>query len=222
MSLAQPPFTGPLASIPSALSIAPNLDQALNRFSPNRSPVPATPSYSANIYAPQGRAPLTVTSLAPPLSAVRPENRPDFARGFGLDIPEEDEPPELSIPNRFTQADDGNLHAVASNASIENDAQEIDVDEMQDEEDLATALQSRLHSRQVSHASASLSVPFGDGLTEDVEEGDMVPLRNAIPVPKIGELDQDAAEDWTGSEDLYMGMPGTPGEEVCLLIRVLF
>jgi len=218
MSLAQTPFTGPLASIPSALSIAPNPDQALNRFSPNRSPVPATPSYSANIYAPQGRAPLTVTSLAPPLSAVRPENRHDFARGFGLDIPEENEPPELSVPNQITQADEGNHHAVASIASIENDAQGIDVDEMQDEEDLATALQSRLHSRQVSHASA---VPFGDGLTEEVEEGDMVPLQNAIPVPKIDDLDQDAAEEWTGSEDLYMGVPGTPGEEVCLLIRVL-
>ncbi|EIW86254.1 hypothetical protein CONPUDRAFT_114402 [Coniophora puteana RWD-64-598 SS2] len=42
------------------------------------------------IHAPQGRVPFTMPSLAPP-PLSRGSSRPDFARGFGAEIPEEDE-----------------------------------------------------------------------------------------------------------------------------------
>ena len=44
-----------------------------------------------NLHAPQGRVPAQLTV---PSSSSRPESRPDFARGFGLDIPEEEEEEE--------------------------------------------------------------------------------------------------------------------------------
>jgi hypothetical protein len=55
------------------------------------SPGPVAPE---NIHAPQGRVPVTASSLALPPSSSRPDSRPDFARGFGLDVPEEEEEPE--------------------------------------------------------------------------------------------------------------------------------
>jgi hypothetical protein len=43
-----------------------------------------------NIHAPQGRVPVTASSLALPPSLSRPDSRPNFARGFRSDVPEED------------------------------------------------------------------------------------------------------------------------------------
>ena len=54
------------------------------------------PSRLEMIHAPQGRVPVptSLVALGPMGMGSRPESRPDFARGFGLDIPEEDEPEE--------------------------------------------------------------------------------------------------------------------------------
>ena len=196
----QPPFKGPLVSAvsPSATFVP---EQALYRVSPARSPMPTA---SESIYAPQGRVPLTVSSFAP-FPAIRPDSRPDFARGFGLDIPEEEEPQDPLTPDEVDQ----DREAVDDNR--QKGVQDDEANDIHDEEGSLTASQSRCHSRHVSRLSAALSVPF-----VNITEGDMVPLRNAIPVSEIDDLDQDAAEEWTGSEDMQICGPETSEDEVSL------
>ena len=70
-------------------------DQVFARASPGPPSAAAVATAAPDfIHAPQGRVPTSVASLAPPQVASRPESRPDFLRGFGVDIPEEEEPEE--------------------------------------------------------------------------------------------------------------------------------
>lgn len=89
MSLVQPPVhQSPFFTPP----------PAFNPFGPNAT-LGDSPGLKVvlldNIHAPQGRVPVTASSLALPPSLSRPDSRPDFARGFRSDVQEEEEPDEV-------------------------------------------------------------------------------------------------------------------------------
>jgi len=211
MSLAQPPSQSFLNFNPAYNPFGPNAvlggDQVIHRSSPRFSSDLA-PAPAEGIHAPQGRVPVAVSSLAPPLSAVQPDSRPDFTRGFGLDIPEEDEADEELAVHQ-----DGETSPVSDDgdASREDNADDTDGEGGEQQEGMTTASQSRLHSRHVSRLSAALSLHSVGGLVDDVLnartdlEG---PIRDLDADPDDTQEDmdlEDAVEEWTGSEDLYMG-----------------
>lgn len=183
MSLAQAPtFYNPSSAFnPFGPAATLGSDQIFNRSSPGIPAVIAT-SESAPLHAPQGRVPTNVNSLAPPAPLSRPESRPDFSRGFGLDVTEEEEEPpeEEEIANE------------------EGDAT-VTPDEDPLGDGTTTAAQSRIHSRHVSKLSAALSLP-SVGMDEQVlgNASAMVPSREPEGEPEV--LDTDAVEEWTGSE----------------------
>ena len=223
MSLAQPPsHQSPLynpsgAFNPFGPSATLGSDQVRNRASPALPP----PALSADfIHAPQGRVPTSVASLAPPAVASRPESRPDFFRGFGVEIPEEEEPeeepsaPEV-VPDDDEDEDDDNV----SEVEVEVLAADTTVGSTEETErdGTSTVAQSRIHSRHVSRLSAALSLLSVGGGVED--ESMEFPEEPPLPVRSPeGELvdedldgededldadpDQEAAGEWTGSEDL--------------------
>ena len=177
LSLAQP-----LSLPPSGFY---NPTAAFNPFGPNailgsdqiiRGSPDAAAARLENIHAPQGRVPVTISSLAAPNSASRPDSRPDFTRGFGLDIPEEDEPEE----------DTGRVQA------SDHDAMDAE-----GRDGVTTVAQSRLHSRHVSSLSSALSLRSVGGSTSN----DRTDLRRSNP--DLEDLGQDGADEWTGSEDLH-------------------
>ncbi|KAK0245377.1 class I glutamine amidotransferase-like protein [Armillaria nabsnona] len=132
----------------------------------SRSPrVSPGPPGIGEIHAPQGRVPISLPSLAPPLSVSRPDSRPDFTRGFGLDISEEEEEEEegAAEDETISQAD----------SDEEGFDEEVDNDEDQGTQDagMTTASQNQRHSRHASKLSVALSLrSFGvfsvDGLNE--------------------------------------------------------
>jgi len=112
------------------------------------------------IHAPQGRAPVVMSSLVPPLSAVsRPDSKPDFIRGFGLDIPEEEEEEE---EEEYDHRDRDRM---------EDDDEDDGERDEGTEEGEGTAPHSRHHSRHESRLSAALSLrSFGGLVAEGLNE----------------------------------------------------
>ncbi|KAG5638183.1 hypothetical protein H0H81_001385 [Sphagnurus paluster] len=149
------------------------------------------------IHAPQGRAPVGLTSLAPPQTS-RPTSRPDFIRGFGLDIPEEEE--EEAERAEQQEIQEGSEAGQVLQFQPENDA-------IHSAEDTATASQSRFHSRHASKLSVALSTRSAGALDEEEFVGDedvQHPL-NAVPAHVREDMDlEDAVGEWTGSEDIYL------------------
>ncbi|KAF8895024.1 hypothetical protein CPB84DRAFT_1848362 [Gymnopilus junonius] len=184
------------------------------------------------IHAPQGRVPIAALNfVAPPVSAVNGTNngQADFTRGFGLDVPlelEEDEESRRIEP--IEETDEEN----ESNADI-NATQDMQL-EGSHEEDLddgtTTAPQTRLHSRHVSKLSAALSLrSVGGNLTAKIQDaaegrqrhfneeaqgdGDEADKENEPP-QNTRNLDVDPVEEWTGSEDLYLGLETSDDESI--------
>jgi hypothetical protein len=216
MSLAQPlalqpsPGYGPTALNPFGPNATLGSDQILQRVSPRRSPISPLVS-TENPLAPQTFA---VSTLVPPRFSNATENRINFTVGFGLDIPEEEEEPLPEDKDHLAR--DAELNSQERNAEgSEGEEQESDADELEELDRSTTAPQSRFHSRHVSRLSTALSLQSVGGLTEEFKEGDMVPLRSAVPNPDIDDLDKDAVGEWTGSEDLYMGSREASDDEVC-------
>ncbi|KAG2091517.1 uncharacterized protein F5147DRAFT_586270 [Suillus discolor] len=150
------------------------------------------------IHAPQGRVPVSVPSLIPP-GISRGSSRPDFIRGFGLDIPEEEEPPEEEIP---ADTDD--------NAVIDIEG----LDGQDSGRDATTVALSRLHSRHVSRLSAALSLRSVGGVTEGaMSEAKLAPIRSPADNPGIDDLDKEAVGEWTGSEDMHADKEQSDDEE---------
>ena len=77
-----------------------------------------------------------------------PLSRPDFIRGVGPDIPEEEEPPEETDADNEEGADQG----------FDMDLVETEADAEVETEDEDVALLNRIHSRHVSHLSAASSL----------------------------------------------------------------
>ena len=179
-------------------------DQIFDHSSPGASTSAATAD--GILHAPQGRVPASVSSLAPPSTNSRPESRPDFTRGFGLDITEEEEePPEgedVHAEPEIANLDDVELDGIA----------ESELNEELDADGESTVAQSRIHSRHVSKVSAPLSlrsVGGGSGVLASLAGSPMsdLPRAGERPAPAVAleELDHDAAAEWTGSEDLRDG-----------------
>ena len=167
-------------------------------------------SLAEAIYAPQGRVPMTAPQFAPPLSAVGGnKSHIDFIRGFGLETPLESEE-ETELKDELENVDDQN-----------SNVQEIDLEErytdevVEAEDNSTTAPHSRLHSRHVSKISAALSLrSVGGNFTsqpqnpsEEAEERSMFQEHEEVPLPAREEtaLD-DEVDEWTGSEDIYLGI----------------
>ncbi|KAF7968093.1 hypothetical protein HWV62_31989, partial [Athelia sp. TMB] len=196
--------------------------QSLSMAQPptQHSPVPITPSFNPfgpgstigdspdpasrqleEIHAPQGRIPVTAASLSlPPGSQSRPDSRPNFALGFGLEVPEEaEEDEEYTVAAQDADeevngdGDDGyEQEGYDEHDEQEDDDRDTDVEDNKD--DTTTAGHSRLHSRHVSNALSLASVG-GNSLPMDIPE----------------DPDQDAIGEWTGSEDLHFD--GGSGDE---------
>ncbi|KAH9053318.1 hypothetical protein EDB87DRAFT_1652018 [Lactarius vividus] len=159
----------------------------------------------------------TDQSLAPPAMPARADSRPDFIRGFGLDVPEEAEEeleetePDEQVVTEIHEEEP--MVAEVSHIAVTgaDDTIDMELEEEADAEvgDITTAAQSRIHSRHVSRLSAALSLRSVGGHME-------------YPEPEI-ELDgqderemdpeDDAIGEWTGSEDLRTPTEFTEDEE---------
>ena len=199
-----------------------------NPFGPN----PSLPTDS--ICSPDTRsdpgAP-TDQSLAPPAMPVRADSRPDFVRGFGLDVPEETEE-ELEQEDMEAEQDSQDVPegdeeeqglAEASHIALAgtDDTMDMELDIDVDEADaevgsITTAAQSRVHSRHVSKLSATLSLLSVGGHVRDKERGAVHNVRGE------GDLEDDAVGEWTGSEDLRTGVETTEDEVRKVSCRVVY
>lgn len=206
MSLARPP-TYQLAFGSAPLSTNPFGPEAVLGSELLNAGIEISPSPAA-IHAPQGRVPVNPSSLAPPLVASRPDSRPDFTRGFGLDITEEAEEEQEDVAETSEEVD-----MDADNAFIDPDAsQDMDMDENDSGgigrmRDASSVVTSRNHSRHVSRLSATLSIrSVGDDLDVGIEEEENhdSDKENVADLLKRHEDDLVAAvEEWTGSEDAF-------------------
>lgn len=198
LSLAHPPFHDSFYTPSAAFNpFGPNAVLGSDSIEANFSTEPF-PAPIEGIHAPQGRVPVSVPSLIPP-GISRGSSRPDFIRGFGLDIPEEEEPPEEEAP---ADTDD--------NAVIDMEGP----DSQDSGRDATTVALSRLHSRHVSRLSAALSLRSVGGITEGVlSEVNLVPIRSPAGSPGIDDLDKEAVGEWTGSEDMHADKEQSDDEE---------
>ena len=210
MSLAQPAMHSSTAGSnpfgPNAILGSDRIERPVSCGRSSASPSAPLSAPPGGIHAPQGRVPVTLPTILPHSAAVRPESRPDFTVGFGLDIPEEEEPVEVISETSLLRGG-GKFSTEDVDTSQEDNLQQADdLLETGDLDGLTTASQSRYHSRHVSRLSGALSLRDVGGLENNdlSEEEDMVPLRSPIRNEYIDDLDQDAVGEWTGSEDLYM------------------
>ncbi|KAL0945542.1 hypothetical protein HGRIS_014704 [Hohenbuehelia grisea] len=184
-------------------------------------PPARSPGGYAGIAAPQGRVPVTVASLAPPpLSAVRPPSRPDFTRGFGLDIPEEEEPEEEGAEGKDLDGTRSPLQGDAmtpeDTSFVTNDSElsgdQLTAGDSDAEGDFlvsdglrsngaSTVAQSCLHSRHVSRLSGALTLASVGGVAED-DDFDRSNESGEMEGDHVVALEE--VDEWTGSEDLYL------------------
>ncbi|KAG7090699.1 hypothetical protein E1B28_009793 [Marasmius oreades] len=221
LSLSQPPTHLGVHSNPFGPHATLGSDQNTTvQSSPRFSPAPESVR-SDSIFAPQGRVPVVMSSLVPPpLSAVRRESNPDFSRGFGLDIPEENEEEaeaeaaeeqrraeENAEKSGDNDEDSGTAEGGAVLTVEMEQAEEEGYPESDKENDgnrppdgLLTASQSRHHSRHVSRLSAALSLRSFGGLVAEGLNERIDGLRDEISPSQDVELES-GVEEWTGSED---------------------
>ena len=163
-----------------------------------------------HLHAPQGVVPLSLNMQSDTTTASSSSSRvastvPDFTRGFGLDIPEEeDEELEASGETDAT----GGIHSLDGRGSDE-------VNEPDDDVTTAGA-----HTRHVSRVSVALSLKSVDErsgrmeVEDTIEENAPPELQTAVEwnianrandQDTTGNRDNEAApdpaEEWTGSED---------------------
>ena len=176
-------------------------DQIFTRSSPG---LPVAGNIEGTpLHAPQGRVLARVTSLAPPAPLSRPESRPDFSRGFGLDTTaEEEEPPEDEV-----QAQEEAEITIDATDAVEDDPLA---------DGTTTVAQSRIHSRHVSKLSAALSLRSVGRVSEGVPIDNSSVQPEAVQEGEPEVFDADAVEEWTGSED----MKETSDDEVCLEVAL--
>ncbi|PPQ66775.1 hypothetical protein CVT26_009761 [Gymnopilus dilepis] len=223
MSLAQPPsYHSPFSSSPSPFNPFGH-NAILGTESVADSQVSETSEDP--IHAPQGRVPMTAPSFArAPLSAVGGnDGQIDFVRGFGLDIPSESEDAGRRI-EPIEETDEEGEGDATQDMELEEDREE-DIDD-----GTTTAPQTRLHSRHVSKLSAALSLrSVGGNFTAEAraavdkaeigpteeadDEGDEADKENEPP-RNLQNVDVDPVEEWTGSEDVYLGMESSDDESI--------
>ncbi|KAH9067004.1 hypothetical protein EDB83DRAFT_2542288 [Lactarius deliciosus] len=195
-----------------------NNSTAFNLFGPGTSLAPDA------IRSPDARSDPglpTDQSLAPPAMPARADSRPDFTRGFGLDVPEEAEEeqeetePETEPDGQVVTEvhEEEPMLAEVSHIAVTgaDDTIDMELEEEADAQvgDITTAAQSRIHSRHVSRLSAALSLRSVGGHVEYPEpevELDGQDERESDP-------EDDAIGEWTGSEDLRTPTEFTEDEE---------
>ena len=168
------------------------------------------------IVAPQGRIPVTPSSLVPPQEPSQPASRPDFIRGFGLDIPEEEEEIAEEEANKHVANDSGTPHDP-------DVSQDIDLDEVDEHrmeplpiDRTAAASHGAFHSRHVSKLSAALSIQSAGAFEDDAFDGEDEQPSGTPDAVYNGQEDMDLEDvigEWTGSEDVNLDEP-SEGEEV--------
>jgi len=146
-------------------------------------------------------------------------SRPDFTRGFGIDIPEEEEPDDDDYDvvkfasNVFGQPRPRTDTVSEADAASQTDADAED--EGDDHDDATVPAHSRIHSRHQSKLSAALSLRSVGGVRS---EGDAADLEERARHDSLGgernfrseritqaQVDPAVAEvvaEWTGSEDM--------------------
>lgn len=171
--------------------------QVQNQSSFPTSPTPLYSSdLSSHIVAPQGRVPVNI-------NGSRPDSRPNFAIGFGLDIPEEE---EEELAEKEDENDNAAAEELVQELTEEDDThEETKPYESCPGEDTAEVL-SRIHSRHVSRLSASLQQQqqptqymerAKETVSESAEEPQVADEEPSSP-PVL-----DEAADWTATEDQY-------------------
>lgn len=195
---------------------------AYNPFNPSTS-LTSDPVRSQDTRSDPG-AP-TDQSLAPPTMPARADSRPDFMRGFGLNVPEETEEESeqeegLEVEQAGQNEDPPESHEeevalaeashVALPGSDDTMDMELDIDEADAEVGSITtaAAHSQVHSRHVSRLSAALSLRSVSGHVSDTE----LEAEYHSPSEREGEPEDDAIGEWTGSEDLRTGTEATEDE----------
>lgn len=172
------------------------------------------------LHAPQGIVPSQASLLLPQSGRTSvASSRPDFARGFGLDIPEEEEEEEVQFAsNIFGQPRPEPAQDVSVAEETDRDADGEDDDMEDDGDDATVPARSRIHSRHQSKLSAALSLRSVGGVRS---EGDVADIQKASDVD-IGDrsfrserlaLDptmEDPVNEWTGSEDLRSAANESP------------
>ena len=134
-------------------------------------------------------APRSPNSVGGPSS--RPLSRPDFIRGFGLDIPEEEEPPEEADADNEDGADQGS----------DMDLVEADADAKVETEDESVAMLNRIHSRHVSRLSAALSLRSVGRQQDSLPDARSPIVDSTADEVDLIEKETDGVAEWTGSED---------------------
>jgi hypothetical protein len=215
-----------LANMPMHPFFDPMATSTFDPFGPNVDVTMAPPAPEP-IHAPQGRAPVAIASLAPP-AVSRPTSRPDFIRGFGLDITEEEEEEEEAAAQAPAEESHEEEHVLVTHedANDGDASQDMDLDEGEiyplprPLDGTATASQSRIHSRHVSKLSAALSIRSAGALDDDFDEAaeDLAPPEIVTPVEEEAQPEdmdlEDVVGEWTGSEDVYLET--SDGEEVII------
>lgn len=185
------------------------------------------------IHAPQARALAVPNFAAQAKSAVREitNGQIDFTRGFGLDIHLESEEEEGRRIERIEETDEENDGDIDGDITPDMELEESREEDLDD--GTATAPQTRLHSRHVSKLSAALSLrsvggnfapriqdaPGGIEISpnEEAEDDSDEADKENDPPQNAQNLDIDPAEEWTGSEDLYLGLETSDDEVSCYL-----
>jgi hypothetical protein len=154
------------------------------------SETPGTPLSELSVPGQQGRP-----------RSTGADGRPDFIRGFGLDIPEEaeedeafnfGEPRDVSSPHR--------VHDDDIDSSVGKHTNQPETDEGDDEERM-TAGHSRHHTRHTSRISVALSVKSAHELGSRYSQNEQ---RAEIERDAL-----DAAGEWTGTEDNHNDEAGS-------------
>ena len=167
-------------------------------------PQPGSPYMLENAPPVQIRKNITASARLPSLSTIHPsEGRIDFARGFGLEIPEEEEPAEEEV-----QQDD------KQDESDRDVTQDMEIDEDGDQTDHSVSVshhtspsQSKPHSRQTSKISTHLSLgSFGgsDLALSILHRGGQGSLEVPEEIEREGSHvatdDGDAIGEWTATD----------------------
>ncbi|KXN84795.1 hypothetical protein AN958_12089 [Leucoagaricus sp. SymC.cos] len=170
----------------------------------NEQPEPGSPYLLENVPPVQIKTSFATSAPPPPLSAVQPlEGRPDFIRGFGLDIPEEEEPEEEEEVREETRQDE-------TDGEITQDM-EIEVDDNGEkthrtQSHQTSPFQSKHHSRHVSKLSGahlSLGSFGGSDLAPSIlhKDGqDSVDVDGQKEASHVAMDDVDAVGEWTGTD----------------------
>ncbi|KAJ3556404.1 hypothetical protein NP233_g11986 [Leucocoprinus birnbaumii] len=179
-------------------------------------PQPGSPYILESAPPVQIRTSFATSAPPPPLSAVQPpESRPDFIRGFGLDIPEEEEPEEEE-----TQQD------VRRDESDADATQDMEIDEdgeltNRSVSHQASPFQSRRHSRHASKFSTHLSLgSFGgsDLAPSILHKGGQDSLDVQEEIEKeVSHVATDDVGEWTATDssddEVSIGEWSNPSDE---------